>query len=179
MFCLLLINSLSWNFNFHRYLFDSVIEELTRFPSSLGHVYLLPSFTNERICSLTSSRLFNISSFYKALSITLSSPIFTFLLNPMLRLLFGLWLIRRLIPMTHFNWGGFIKLSSWIIVLYVWRVVKRSIISFLLALWQRLLHLANLDWIPLRGIAEMMGISFWALQAFQNGRFCDKWSYYP
>ena len=68
----------SWNFNFHRNLYGSKTKELTRLPSSLGHVYLSTSFTDESTQSLTSSRLFIVCSFYKALSVTPLSLIFTF-----------------------------------------------------------------------------------------------------
>ena len=54
----------SWNFNFHRNLFDFKIEDLKRLMSSLTCLLLSPSTPNARAWSLSSSGLFIVKFFF-------------------------------------------------------------------------------------------------------------------
>ena len=65
---------LSWNFNFRRNLTNTEIDLLQRIMSSLGSVFFSPSVADSRACSLSSSGLFFVKSFFLALS-NFSNPI--------------------------------------------------------------------------------------------------------
>ena len=54
----------SWNFNFHRNLFDFKIEDLKRLMSSLTCLLLSPSTPNARAWSSSSSGLFIVKFFF-------------------------------------------------------------------------------------------------------------------
>ena len=60
--------SFSWNFNFHRNLSDSEIEDLESLMRSLDGLHFLPSGLDARSWSLSSSGLFTVKSFFLALS---------------------------------------------------------------------------------------------------------------
>ena len=66
----------SWNFNFHRNLTDSEIEELERLMHSLDCMNLSTSASDARSWSLLSSGMFTVKSFFTALSqMSDSSPL--------------------------------------------------------------------------------------------------------
>ena len=58
----------SWNFNFHRNLSDSEIEDLECLMRSLDCMHLSTSDSDARSWSLSSSGLFTVKSFFIALS---------------------------------------------------------------------------------------------------------------
>ena len=57
----------SWNFNFHRNLSDSEIEDLEGLMRSLDGLHLSPSVSDARSWSLSSSGLFIVKSFFLVL----------------------------------------------------------------------------------------------------------------
>ena len=58
----------SWNFNFHRNLSNSEIEDLEGLMRSLDRLHFSPSVPNMRSWSLSPSGLFTVKSFFLALS---------------------------------------------------------------------------------------------------------------
>ena len=64
----------SWNFNFHRNLSNSEIEDLEGLMRSLDGLHLSPSVLDARSWSLSSSGLFSVKSFFLTLSQFSGSP---------------------------------------------------------------------------------------------------------
>ena len=64
----------SWNFNFHRNLSDSEIEDLEGLMRSLDRLHISPSVPNVRSWSLSPSGFLTVKSFFLALSQYSDSP---------------------------------------------------------------------------------------------------------
>ncbi|RVW92839.1 LINE-1 retrotransposable element ORF2 protein [Vitis vinifera] len=162
----------SWNFNFHRNLSDSEIEDLESLMRSLDHIHLSPSVPDKRSWSLSSSELFTVKSFFLALSQISGLPsVFPTKLVWNSQVPFKIKSFVWLVAHKKVNTNDMLQLRrpykaiSPDICMLCMKQGETVDHLFLhcpltMGLWYRLFQLTKIDWVPPRSIFDMLSTNF-------------------